>query len=117
MIWSGKGVWVFPIILFCVLCLGPATVSAWIGVGQQPDSSGKSVEFIPAVWIGLFLASVLCYLLGKRVNRSTGRVVIDQMTGRLKIERAYHHCFFLKVEYWGFLCLLMGAVILTESFF
>ena len=116
MIWSGKGIWVFPIILVCVLCLGPSAVWAWIGGLGQPGS-GKTVAFTPAVCIGLFLAGILCYLLGNRVNRSTGRRVIDRMTGRVKIERPYHHCFFLKVEYWGFLCLLMGAVILTESFF
>ena len=110
MIWSGKGVWVFPIILVCVL----GSVVAWTSAGQQPQS-GRSVT--TAVCIGLFLAAGLCYVLGKRVNRSTGRMVIDRLTGRLKTERGHHSCFFVQVEYWGILCLLMGAVILAESFF
>jgi hypothetical protein len=116
MIWGGKGVWVFPIILLCVLCLGPGVVWVWIGGPGHPESD-KTVEFAPAVSIGFLLAGILCYLLGRRVNRSTGRSVIDRVTGRLKIEQAYHHCFFVKVEYWGVLCLLMGAVIWAESFF
>ena len=117
MIWSGQGIWVVPIILACVFVLGPAAVRAWIGGLGQPGS-GKDVEFTPAIFsIGFLLASILCYLLGKLVNRSTGRWVIDELTGRVKIHRGYHHCFFVKVEYWGILCLLMGAVVFAESFF
>ena len=114
MIWSGKGVWVVPIILFCTLCLGPVADSLWL----FQTGSAKTFDFTPAVFsFGLLLASIFCYLLGKRVNRNTGRRVIDRITGRTKMERAYHHCFFVKMEYWGILCLLMGAVIWAESFF
>jgi hypothetical protein len=113
MIWGGHGIWVFPIILACVLCLGPAAVLAWNNSIGQP----ATVEFAPAVSTGFFFAALLCYLLGKRVNRKTGRRVIDRITGRLKLETAYHHCFFVKVEYWGFLCLLLAAVMCVESFY
>ena len=116
MIWSGKGIWVVPIILFCTLCLGPA---AELGIGSLVQAGfSKTFDFTAGLFsFGLLLASLFCYLLGRRVNRSTGRRVIDRITGRIKMERAYHHCFFVKVEYWAILCLLMGAVIWAESFF
>ena len=114
MVWSGKGFWAIPIIIFCVV--GVFLAWPWVA-GNGQEGYYVTHNALPPLGVGWLLAGVLLYLLGKHLNRGSSRLIIDPTTGREMAERPNHHAFYLPVEYWGVLSLLMGLVTLAESFF
>ncbi|QAA34638.1 hypothetical protein [Clostridium manihotivorum] len=98
-IWKGYGIltFVFLILSFTVVEL----------------VAGK--EFYGAhSWVSLFaylLAGLLCFFVGRALNRGNGKVYIDKETGQEIIARRTHSFFFIKMEYWGFILPILGIVI------
>ena len=114
MVWSGKGFWAIPLMIFCVV--GVFLAWAWVG-GNGQGGYYTTHNPLPPLGVGWLLAGIPLYLLGKRLNRATSRLIIDPTTGRETVERPNHHAFYLPLEYWGVLSLLMGLVTLAEAFF
>src|SRR5580700_9970813 len=109
MVWSGLGFWAIPIIAFCVG--GVFLAWAWVAGNGQPGYYTTHSP-LPALGLGWLLAGVFLYLLGKRLNRPTSRLIIDPTTGREMFERPNHRAFYMPVEGWGRLSVMMGLVTL-----
>jgi hypothetical protein len=111
---SDKGWLVVPII--CICELGVYGGWSWIGSVGLPAYRPADDAARPAS-LGLFLAGILLYLLGTRVDSGTGRLIIDPVTGCEMRDDPNHSFLFLKVEHWGMLCMLMAVVTLALDFF
>lgn len=65
------------------------------------------------VTISLILAGIICWFLGKYLNRpQNGRVYIDKESGKEVQLRKVHTLFFIKIEYWGIIYAIFGLMYL-----
>jgi hypothetical protein len=109
-----RGWLVVPIIFICVL----GVYAGWSWIGSLGLPAYRPVkDAAPPDAAGLFLAGILCYLLGTKVRGATGRLIVDPVTGREMPDDPDHSLLFLKVEHWGMLCMLMAVVTLALDFF
>jgi hypothetical protein len=58
-----------------------------------------------------FLAAIVVWFLGRYLNSGTGRVVVDQETQEQLILKRTHTFFWLRMEYWAPLLILLGIVL------
>jgi hypothetical protein len=63
--------------------------------------------------VALLVAAVLVYFVGRKLNGTPGRTVIDKQTGREIILKQAHSMFFIPVEFWAYII----AVFAVISFF
>lgn len=65
-------------------------------------------------WTKLFatlLASVSIWFVGKYFNNKPGRELIDKKTGKEIVLKPHNTLFFIKMEYWAFIILILGIII------
>ena len=104
-IWRGAGAIVFLFGILAALVTNIAT-SLWF---DQPN------YFQTHAWAqaaALWLAAIACWLLGRYLHSRPGRMLIDKATGEEIIQRPRHDLFFIKLEYWGPILLVIGFFVL-----
>jgi hypothetical protein len=104
-VWKGKGLWV----VWSLAIGGIATALLFVGtdaIGANPPQWFKSLLGGSVIFIlpGIFLLS-----LGLRARRQPPRTVVDPATGREKQVRTVHSLYWIPVQYWGALYVLVGA--------
>ena len=98
LIWSDWGILVFVIALLNLII--PEVISKSIGI-----NSNLIFE------VGLIISGIICWMLGKRLNRISERVLIDRETGEeIRVKGRKHSLFFIKMEYWAPVLIILGIV-------
>lgn len=105
LIWRGWGILV--IVLAGVFLVGTQLiVNAVFGADMYRAWMGG---------IGLLLAAVAVWFLGRRLNGRPGRTLVDQATGQRMVLRRKHDLFFIKMEYWAPILAVLGVVLLITG--
>ena len=103
-VWSGWGVLT---VVFALLAVG-------IGAVLQPvlDGSGLVLPAATGLAIGLVIAAVINWVVGRRLNRAPGREMIDAKTGQRVTIRRRHSLFWIPMHFFSvvFLLFAVGAV-------
>ncbi len=98
-IWSGAGLLVALIAYAC---------------GAAAIYLGEILQIQQTNWlmlIALIIAGVICWFLGRYMNRSKDKVMVDKETGEEVVVRGpKHKLFFINMEYWGPILAILGIV-------
>ena len=101
-IWSGLGVLV-PVMALTVFIFCQVAIDAIFGDGYMFDHA----------W-SLLLTGVACgaalWFTGKRLNRPSGRVLVDEVSGERVQLKPNHSFFFIPIQYWAFAALALGVL-------
>ncbi len=109
-IWSGWGI-------LTLLILGGVPI---LGIGildQVLHLSPERGELPWTVIVTLTLAAALNWWLGKRLNSDPGRELVDAATGQRIILRRRHALFWIPMQYWSVLPLLLAVLLTAASLF
>ncbi len=69
--------------------------------------------------LAMFVATVLCWLIGRHVRSEKSRIVIDEETGHefvLDFHPSDHSFFFIPVEYWSYILLSFSITLVWQEF-
>ena len=102
-IWTGWGILVF-IIGLLALVIAQAAANAVFGAGYYEANVWPKVA-------GAVVAAAVIWLVGRRLNSDPGRTVIDKQTGREMTLRRRHTFFFIPMEYWAPIVLVLVALV------
>jgi FtsH-binding integral membrane protein len=103
-IWSGWGVLVAIIVFVSSLIMEILVESI------QGSSSFYQQQNWPMT-LALVISGVICWFLGKQLNKPSDRVLLDKETGEeVKLSGARHKLFFIKMEYWGLILIIIGII-------
>jgi len=98
-VWSGWGI-------LAVLIAAVGGALGAVAGGEHHSNLGMGIGLVavaPAIW-----------LLGKRLNDpEKGRVLVDPQTGQQVIMQRTHTLFWVKMEYWGAIVALFGALVIV----
>lgn len=100
-VWSGKG------FLSVLVLLASIVLLAFVLPKEQGD-----IGFI----ISFFVAGLFSWFMGKKLNDQEGRTVIDKETGQEMILKQDHSLFWIKMQYWGPIFVVLGLIILAQQF-
>jgi hypothetical protein len=101
LIWRGWGIVVVGI------ALAWTCVAIVVGEVIHADRAGSTASAA----LCLIPAGVMTWFVGRRMNRATTRLLIDPVTGGEVRVRREHSLFFLRVEWWGPIMVVVGAVV------
>jgi hypothetical protein len=62
--------------------------------------------------LALWLAAAGCWFMGRWLHSKPGRTMIDRSTGKEVVIKPDHSLFFIKLEYWGPILMVVGLVVL-----
>src|SRR5262245_24718472 len=99
-IWSGLGFLVFVIAFTCSLAMALFT-KVLFGDGYYTTHSWPLA-------VALAVAGILTWLLGNKLNRRQGKVMIEKETGREILLRPNHSLYFVRMHYWGPILIALG---------
>lgn len=104
-IWSGLGFLVAVITFGCLLAT-EALVEAWFQDDRYYQAHGwpKLVAFV--------VAAVIVGVVGQKLKRRPGKVLIDPETGSEVIVGRNNTFFFIPMEYWAPILLVLGVIFL-----
>src|SRR5262245_15039522 len=98
LIWRGLG-FLVPLITFGSSLIANIIFNAVYGDGYYDTHTWPC-------GLAMFVAVVICWLLGRHVRSQKSRVVIDKETGHeFVLDPSDHSFFFIPVEYWSFILL------------
>lgn len=107
-IWSGFGVLV-PIMLLINSLIVHFLCSLITGNNKFYNQNSWTHTVV------LVLTGVICWFLGKYLNRGNEKVYIDKQTGKeVRINRK-HSLFFIKMQYWGPILGIVGLLFLIKK--
>lgn len=104
-IWRGWGILV-PIIPVALWVLIPESFKA----AMSDAAYSEYFKFISA--FSIFLGALAIWFLGRKLNGTKGRTLVDESTGETVVLKANHSLFFINMEYWAFPVALFVFVIL-----
>jgi uncharacterized membrane protein len=108
-IWSGYG------FLVAVIVFGSSLVANLIFNATYGDRYYDNHKWPFAV--SLIVSAVICWFLGRYLRTRTDRVVTDKATGQdLVINRSQHSLFFIPVDYWAPILLVIALVLFGVEF-
>ncbi|RYI16138.1 MAG: hypothetical protein EON48_10755 [Acetobacteraceae bacterium] len=93
-IWSGWGILALPIVVGTAVVVGAILQLILTALGR-PD-----LAFI-AFSVGLFAAAAANWIIGRRLNGSAERELIDPKTQQRFVFRRRHKLFWINMEYWS----------------
>jgi hypothetical protein len=100
LIWKGWGIVVVGIALLA------ATAAIVIAEWLQASKQGTDVMAAGS----LILAGIATWYVGKRMNRDMDRKLVDPKTGQEVVVRNDHSLFFIRVEWWGPILVVLGVI-------
>lgn len=92
-VWTGRGI--FGILVFAF--------SFMIWTELYPKGTEDS-----GVLIASILAGIFCWFLGNKWNNVEPKIVIDEKTGEKIAIKENHSIFWIKMQYWGVIFLLLA---------
>jgi hypothetical protein len=104
-IWSGLGFLVAVIAFIAVL------LSEYVLEAVFKDQNYYQAHGWPKL-LGLWVAGAIVWFLGNYLNRKQGRTLIDKATGEEVQVKPNHALFFIRMEYWGPILLILGLIFL-----
>ena len=104
-IWSGLG-FLVALITFLFLLVAEYASESLFGDASYFQNHGwpKLMAF--------FISGVLVWLLGSYLNNKQGKVMIEKETGQEFFMKPNHSLFFIRMEYWGPILLILGIIAL-----
>lgn len=102
-IWSGWG-FLVAIILFVNSLIGELLCRAITGNSEYYQQNSWPLTVV------LILTGVICWFLGKYLNRTNDKIYIDKQTGEEVRLSKKNRLFFIKMEYWGPILGIIGLV-------
>ena len=93
-----------PVIAFAALILTATAVNAIFGGGYFENHNWPP-------FLGAVLAGAAVWLLGRRLNGRPGRTMIDRQTGEEVELKNKHDLFFIPMEYWGPILVLLAVLL------
>lgn len=93
-IWSGWGILVVPIVVGTAIIVG-ALVQLSLQALSHPE-----LAFL-AFSLGLFAAAAANWLIGRRLNSTPARELIDPATNERVLLTRRHALFWIRMEYWS----------------
>jgi hypothetical protein len=102
-IWRGLG-FLVAIISFLCLVLAEAIVESIYNNESYYQDHGW-----PAA-TGLVIAAAILWPLGRKLNQEKAKVLVDKETGEELILEKHHDFFFIRMEYWAPILIVIGIV-------
>lgn len=65
--------------------------------------------------LGLLIAAPIVWAVGRRLNHTAPRQLVDQATGETVTFRKRHSMFFIKLEYWSFVFVAIAAALIVNG--
>ena len=100
-VWSGRGFLIVIVLLVTLFAL----------VSVLPTELAE-YGFV----ITCFITGVFSWFMGKKWNEEEGQIVIDKATGQEIELKRNHSLFWIKMQYWGPICAVLGLIILVQQF-
>jgi hypothetical protein len=107
-IWRGVGILV-PVIAF-VCSLLAELITRDLASKEYWDTHSTPFSMAMLVAGGLIWAADLYFF------QNPGRVLIDEQTGKRLLWSPKHDFFFLRMRWWGLVCVAVGIVVLLATF-
>lgn len=105
-IWRGLGFLVFIILVPLVFLFG------WLLEVMVDWSQPEDISLI----IGLVVAGIIVWFLGKKLNGNPEKVLVDQETGTAYKMGTRHSLFFIPMQFWGPILIAIGAFLTMKLF-
>ena len=102
-VWQGLGILV-PFVVIVTMAAVQWLADLMMGGGFYSHHTATQVT--AALLAAVFVTALGLYLRGKG-----GRVVVDKETGREIVLRRRHTLFFIPIEYWGLVVVVLGAFV------
>lgn len=108
-IWSGWGILVLII----------TGVNTFIMIGLIETITKDPNLYENSSWpftVVLIVSGIMCWFLGKKLNKPSTRIFIDKETGEeFREPKRKHRLFFIKMEYWAPILVIIGLINLFEK--
>jgi len=109
LVWRGLG-FLVPLIAFGSSLLANLIFNATYGDGYYDTHTWPC-------GVAMFIAAILCWLVGSYVHSQRGRVVIDRETGyEFASDPSDHSFFFIRLAYWPFIILAFSIGLFGYEF-
>jgi len=104
LIWSGWGILVLII----------TSVNSFIMLGLVEIITKDTTFYQNNSWlftVALIISGIICWFLGKRLNKPPTRILIDKETGQeFRESGGKHRLFFIKMEHWAPILVIIGII-------
>ena len=90
-----------------ILLLAAEYVTEWMFA----DDSYYQAHGWPKL-VAFFIAATMIWPLGIYLNRREGKVLIEKATGKEVLIKPNHSFFFIRLDYWGPILLVLGVIFL-----
>lgn len=104
-VWSGLG-FLVPVILIINGIIVDLLCGLITGNSQFYDQNKWPLTVV------LIITGILCWFLGKYLNKPNDKIYIDKETGKEVQLRKSHRFFFIKMQYWGPILGVIGIIAL-----
>ena len=104
-IWRGAGAAVILLAILAALVTNIVT-SSWF------NQNNFLQDHAWAQTVALWLAGAGCWFLGRYLHSKPGRILVDKASGQEVTIKPNHSLFFIKLEYWGPILLVIGFFVL-----
>lgn len=109
-IWKGWGILVIPIALLGIL-LSSLVSSLFVSGDVLKSSAGNII-----IGIGFLLSAIGIWFIGKWFHSRSQRIMIDRETGKEYNMGRTHSLFFIRMEYWSIVAVILGiAIFFTKN--
>ena len=93
-VWSGWGILVLPVVMGTAIAVGAVAGLALRALGHP------ELTFL-AVSLSLFAAAAANWLVGRRLNGTPPRELVDPATNQRVLLQRLHKLFWIRMEYWS----------------
>ena len=102
--WEGKG-WLVPAIIFGCSLAGNLLAILWTGSGEYWDQSEQPFA------VSFFVAGVICWFLGSRLEKEPTVVLLDGSIGEYSKTQPKPTFFALPMKWWGVIA-MVGSILI-----
>ena len=111
LIWTGWGLGILIISIFIAMI--PDVILQVIMTGQYTE---KMLTVYAPTPLMFFIAGVIMFFVGRKLNNpSNDKELVDPQTGNSYLLQKRHKLFFINVEYFGILFIIIGIGYLIEA--
>ncbi|WP_137401385.1 hypothetical protein [Echinicola rosea] len=96
-IWSGRGILSILVLLISLVLF----ISV---LGQH--------YFHYAISLAFFGTGVFSWVMGRKWNSGEGKILVDQKTGQEFLVKPNHSIFWIKMQYWGPVFIILGLLLM-----